>query len=516
MSAGHRNQRASEPARAARTELVLLALLVALALGVRLVRLGAESLWYDEAFSVSVAQRPLARLVEALVADGRHPPLSFLVLKGSLALLARAPLEIAARAPSVLASCVELVLAWCLGRRLASPRIALLGVCLLALAQLSVRQAQEARMYALASCLITGSALLVARALLEGRVRALVAAGFVAGLALMTHYWTAFSLAALLAWSFALRRAHPLPVRAWLGAGVACALVCAPWLVVALGAQAARASELLAEGAPAWGRVGWSTLVVAPALFAGGEQPRLGPEPAAWALGAAWLLVLAPALLAAAASVRARADAASGGVGGDGAGAVRARAASPDERECVLGTALLAFAPIALTLAASVLVGAQFAVRYLLPALPPTLLLSARGLLALRPRALRFAALVALLAFSLGGLVATWRGGWKPAWRPLVAELAARAEPGDCVLWLPAGVEPLQWRLYAPGREAPRALRPELADAEACARVWLVAYAGGANARAELERARRALAATHREVHAWSEPPLELTGYARR
>lgn len=485
---------AGSPGTSAR-ERAGIAFVLAVALAARLFRLSSESLWFDEAFSVAAALRPSRELVDALIADARHPPLSFLVLKASLALFGRAPIELAARLPSVIASCVEVFLAWRLGRVLAGPRAALLGALLLALAQLSVRQAQEARMYALASCLVTGTALLTARALFDGRSRALVAAGFTAGLAVLTHYWSAFSIAALVGWAVVLHRRRALPVRSVVGAVAAFALVVTPWLAFAAVEQLDRALDLMAVGAPEWGRIGWRTLVAAPAVLAGGEQPRLG-SPAPWALAAGWLLVLAPALSACFRGLRG--------------------AAPRGRRERALGLALLAFAPLAFSFATSAFAGAQFAIRYLLPALAPLLLLAASGLLELRPRALRLAAIAPALAFSVAGTATVWRGGWKPAWRALVTELAARAEPADCVLWLPAGRVPLQWDLYSPSRPPPRALSPALATPESCARIWLASFTPGPAWQPELERARRILAATHYPTLTSSWPTLTLELFERR
>lgn len=469
---------------------VLLGVLL-LALVVRLVRLGGESLWFDEAFSVAAARGSWRELFDAVIADGRHPPLSFLVLKGSLAALGGLGVEVAARLPSLFASTVEVLLCWRLGRRLAGPRAALLCAVLLALAQLSVRHAQEARMYALASCLVAAAALLVARALLERRPDALVAAGLFGGLALLTHYWTAFSLLGLVAWAFVLRRRHPLPARAWLGAAVASAVVVAPWCLLALPAQLERAGELLAAGAPEWGRVSWLTPLVAPALLAGGEQPRLGSLEVAWALVGAWVLLLVPAVLGAVRGLRSR-----------------------EARKGVLGLVLLVTPPLVLSLLAAALSGAQFAVRYLLPVLGPLLLLASLGLLAVRPRALRRAAVACALAFSVGGVVAVWRGGWKPPWRELVAELEARAEPGDAVLWLPAGRVPLQWGIY--GGEGTKLLRLDVDQPVDERRVWLAAFASNPVYEGEIARRRRLLGSAYASSFSWSAPPLSLELFVRR
>ena len=131
----------------------------AIALGVffRLAFLGSDSLWLDEAYSVTVVLQHSARDIWHGAVDPNHPPLFFIILRGALRLLGTS--EVAARLPSALASLASLALTYVLGRRLGMSREAsVVGVALLALAPLDIWYAQEARMYAM----VTTSALLVA------------------------------------------------------------------------------------------------------------------------------------------------------------------------------------------------------------------------------------------------------------------------------------------------------------------------------------------------------------------
>src|ERR687886_2082712 len=76
---------ATDPARprdpAPRSQLVLTALLVALYAAVRLWRLTATCLWFDEIFSVHAARHTWAGLWSFAAADLIHPPLFYALLK---------------------------------------------------------------------------------------------------------------------------------------------------------------------------------------------------------------------------------------------------------------------------------------------------------------------------------------------------------------------------------------------------------------------------------------------------
>ena len=62
-------------------EMIVWALLVALFLGVRLWRLDASCLWFDEVFSVHAARHGWGELLEFVALDLIHPPLFYLLLK---------------------------------------------------------------------------------------------------------------------------------------------------------------------------------------------------------------------------------------------------------------------------------------------------------------------------------------------------------------------------------------------------------------------------------------------------
>lgn len=123
------------------------AALTLLALGLRLGRLGAISLWYDEAFGLLIARMPWAAMNRALALDV-HPPLWFWLLH----LWGTHPV-IWARLLGVLLGTATVPLAWALMRRPLGEGTALTAALLLAVQPVHLYHSQELRMYALVGLL---------------------------------------------------------------------------------------------------------------------------------------------------------------------------------------------------------------------------------------------------------------------------------------------------------------------------------------------------------------------------
>lgn len=126
----------------------------ALALGLRIPRIGARSFWNDEAFSAWLAARPVS---EILAYVDYHPPLYYLILKAWTVLGPFAASDAGLRLPSALASAGGVALSVWLIHRLQLPGAGLVGL-LGATAPVSVWYAQEARMYALAGFFVLAGA----------------------------------------------------------------------------------------------------------------------------------------------------------------------------------------------------------------------------------------------------------------------------------------------------------------------------------------------------------------------
>ena len=139
------------------------------ALAVRLIGLGSESLWYDEAFSAHLASLPLDRLMAATAGDV-HPPLWYLI--EWLTVRGLGASEFSLRLPAALASAAGAAEMFLLVRRIESERAGLVAAGLMIASGGMHYYGQEARMYSL----MTWLSLFGLRSLLEDRTRRFVPA----------------------------------------------------------------------------------------------------------------------------------------------------------------------------------------------------------------------------------------------------------------------------------------------------------------------------------------------------
>ena len=195
----------------------------------RLLFLGHQPLWRDEAFSAVVVQRPLGPMLDAIRSDSA-PPLGYLV-DHLVASVWSGPAAL--RLVSALAGAGAIPLGAALGRRIAGDRGGVVTALLCALTPALVLSARDARMYALATTLVMASTLLLWRAVERpSRVR-WAAYAVVTALALYTQYFAIFAVAAQVAAVFVVLRAGwRSTLSAALAAGVAL-LTLVPWLFVA-------------------------------------------------------------------------------------------------------------------------------------------------------------------------------------------------------------------------------------------------------------------------------------------
>lgn len=129
---------------------VAFVLLVLLALGLRLYRIDAQSLWSDEGNSVSLAQHSFARIVQASAQD-IHPPLYFWTLHLWIQLT---DVSVAAvRGLSTFYGALVVVMTYLLGRRWFGTRAALLAATAATVSPLAIHYSQETRMYMLVTLL---------------------------------------------------------------------------------------------------------------------------------------------------------------------------------------------------------------------------------------------------------------------------------------------------------------------------------------------------------------------------
>jgi hypothetical protein len=242
--------------RFSRREALLLACLTGLALALRLLGRGLESVWYDESFTLEVAGHGARELLTGRQFDPGNPAGYFLLLCGWQALWGDG-IE-AARALSALGGALGVPAVWLLAWAVEAPRRARWLACLLvALSPPLVYLGQEARVFALFATVTALATAAAARIERGDRPAAWLAFAACGAVLLHLHYYAAFVLIALgldlLRWAWPRGRG---PLLRLLGVTALVALAFAPYLPVF--------RRQLAEGATRSAETWWQHLLLLP------------------------------------------------------------------------------------------------------------------------------------------------------------------------------------------------------------------------------------------------------------
>jgi mannosyltransferase len=251
--------------------------LVALAAALRLWRIGHQSFWLDEVFTVNLADDDLVGMLKGVRETESTPHLYYLLAWLWAKVFGDG--EAALRSLSALFGIATVPVAYLAARRLFAPAVAITAAALVAVNPWLVWYSQEARAYALLVLLATTALLFF----LRGRI-ALWA--LFSGLAVLTHYFAAFMVAPMALWLLWTRRDRAALVAS--GAVAAVGLALAP---LALDQRASGHTKFI-ESIPLGTRV--SDL---PKKFVTGElgtpTPGIGPVAGLLVLAAIVLLVRA-------------------------------------------------------------------------------------------------------------------------------------------------------------------------------------------------------------------------------
>ncbi len=206
-------------------------LIVLAAFGLRLVGLGAQSLWYDETVSVYLARQDIPSLV-AHTARDIHPPGYYILLHLWSQLAGDS--EFALAYFSLVFGVLVVPLTYAVARHLFDRRVALWSALLVSVSAYGVWYSQEVRMYTLAAALGL-LAIWSASAMVRERLPAGLVYVVCAAFGLYVLYYYAFLLVVLnLVMAVALLRRQAFgALRAWLLAQAVVLLLYAPWLPVA-------------------------------------------------------------------------------------------------------------------------------------------------------------------------------------------------------------------------------------------------------------------------------------------
>lgn len=206
------------------------------AFALRVFRLDAQSLWWDEGISLHLAASSLSEIV-ADRAGNLHPPLYFILLKGWVGLAGFN--EFSVRYLSVLASFLQVAVAYLISRNWFG-RAAAWGVaCFVTIWPLSVIYAQETRVYAFLPLVYLALLALTYRLIRLHHGRRLIlwlALGLAEWAALHLHY-ISFIVVAYVNFWFLFRcigQRQWLKSRRWLFVQLGVAIASLPWLVTVL------------------------------------------------------------------------------------------------------------------------------------------------------------------------------------------------------------------------------------------------------------------------------------------
>ena len=401
--------------------LLLLGLLAAFAL--RIYKLGADSLWYDETVSVALASKSISDML-AHTAGDIHPPGYYLLLhfwqqittpKVFASPSQTIMLEFLYAWPSLFCGVLIVALLFALGRKLFSTHIGVIAAGLAAINPYQIWYSQEVRMYTLIATIGLFALYALLRWNNTQRKKYLVAYTISAASGLYIHYYLlfgiiAFNLIALcLLWQ---QTARARRISQWIGAQVGVLLLWLPWLPTFW-------RQATDPPVPPW-REQWTLSTFGTALYesvtalvVGQSLPNSG-----WWVWLILLIIIGAAFFAVQRSAQ--------------------RASRPYSLSVWLIVMLYVFVPILILYSITALGTPIYHVRYLFLFAPLFLLVVANGLQTLWNfnRKLFWAILPLLFILNVIGLNSFWHG---PAHRSddhraAVAALAQDWRPGDLIL----------------------------------------------------------------------------------
>jgi mannosyltransferase len=199
-------------------------LITGLALVLRLLFLGRDSLWIDEALSIAKARLPWPEFLGFVMRYDPNMPLYYSLLHLWLNV---GDSEFTIRLLSVIPAVMTIPILYLLGARLFGPRVGLLSAFFLALNAFHLNHSQEARTYSLLVLLVTTSSLCFVRAVEEPSRRTWTWYALVSALAVYSHMFGALvPVAHGVALLF--RRVREVPWKQAVGAAAAIGLMLVP------------------------------------------------------------------------------------------------------------------------------------------------------------------------------------------------------------------------------------------------------------------------------------------------
>ncbi|HEY0404271.1 MAG TPA: glycosyltransferase family 39 protein [Pyrinomonadaceae bacterium] len=406
-------------ARSAQARFIGLILLLILALGaaLRLVNLGSDSIWLDEAYSIQFARLPLPQLLAETASSDVHPPLYYLLLHFWIKLCGDS--EAGARLLSALFGLLAILMIYFVAALLFDRATGLLSALLLSLSLFHIEFAQEARMYSLLAFLSLCSLYFFLKLFDETkRRRALHIIGYLLTTSLLmhTHVYGFFIIIAENLFFFALcfsRREFKRDAARWLLLQAALVALFLPWLFVML------------------------------RQFARVQQGFWIPQPTLNFLRLTWMLYSGSTLLSflfiplVALGLFAARETSNGHSAEERANhlAAAARRLPLSEREKLLLMLLWLLSPILIPFVLSQKLASIYLPKYTIAASTAFLVLAARGIMSLRFDRARVVLVAVVLGLSFAQMRDYWSAAHKDFWRESASYFEHTARAGDLTLF---------------------------------------------------------------------------------
>ena len=208
---------------------ILLSILILAAL-LRLLQLGSESLWFDEAITVATVHLDWEAFWKVLSHKEANMGLYYCLLRLWVNL---GESEFVLRSLSALAGVLTVGLVYVLGKRLSNTKVGLMGAALLATNSFHIQYSQEARGYSLMVLLTALSSLFFLRAIEHSSRNEWAGYILTAALAVYTHFFSVLVLEAHWVWLILVRRRN-IPWRGFLVAVLAISMLLVPLVIFAL------------------------------------------------------------------------------------------------------------------------------------------------------------------------------------------------------------------------------------------------------------------------------------------
>jgi 4-amino-4-deoxy-L-arabinose transferase-like glycosyltransferase len=196
----------------------------------RLLQLGSESLWWDEALTVAIVRLDWGSFSWVLSHKEANMGLYYCLLRLWINL---GESEFVLRSLSALTGVLGVSLVYVLGKRLFDTKVGLMGAALLATNSFHIQYSQEARGYSLMVLLTALSSLFFLRAIEQSSRNEWAGYILTATLAVYTHFFSVLVLGAHWVWLVLVRRRN-IPWRGFLVAVLAIGMLLVPLAIFAL------------------------------------------------------------------------------------------------------------------------------------------------------------------------------------------------------------------------------------------------------------------------------------------